>query len=982
MTCEQKVQWFAWLLVAGAFCFSPLCRASITMTNFFNFETAPVHPIDLSPDGTRLAVCNLPDDRVEILDVTGVSPVSIGSVTVGLDPASARFRTASELWVVNSISRSISIVDLPTMRVFATLQTSNRPADVVFAGVPQLAFVSCGLPSLLEAFNPFTWQVVTNIALDGGQPRSLAVSPDGSELYAAFFESGNASTIISSPIAPLGNFPHANALSIPFAPSGGQDPEPNSGTAFNPPINPQVAAVMAPPATGLIVRKNAAGRWMDDNQGDWTEWIHGSNAPFTGRLPGWDMPDHDLAVVNATNYSVSYVPGLMNICMAVGVNPASGQVAVVGTDAINQTRFQPLLNGIFVRVKMALVNTSAQTNSVVDLNPHLNYQSAQTTPDERALSIGDPRAVVWSADGATGYVCGMGSDNVIIVDGQGDRAGTNATIAVGQGPAGLALDEPRGRLYVYNRFDDSVATVAASNRTLSATLQLFNPTPAVITNGRPYLYNTHLTSGLGQASCASCHVDARTDRLAWDLGDPAGSIVPIDPATEYETSLPYPTNNYHPMKGPMVTRTLQDVIGHEPFHWRGDFEGIEAFSGTFTNVLGADDTIDTNAMQELKAFLATIGFGPNPYRNFDNSLSTNVPLAGEVALGRGLLPAGAPLPPGNAVSGQLDFQSIINPGCSFCHTTPTGLGPDMRFVRNQWVQVPLSTNQSHHVELVELPRSSDLPFKIPSLRNLFDRTGMDLFHTNSRAGFGFSHDGAVDSVPRFIQDSFLITDDQATADLTAFLFSFTGSDLITGSTSDPNFGPGLPSLDTPASIGFQLLLNATNESPMLDTMIALAASASNRVDLVAKGFEAGLSRGWFLERTTGLFQSDRQAETEAPAALRALAAPGSEQVYTLVPIGSGERIGIDRDADGFYDRDELDAQHLTFTSCQLTTQGVALTWNTVAGYSYTLQYQDSQSHSAWQNLVAGLVASTNLMSRLDPMPATNATRFYRVIASK
>src|SRR5580704_152804 len=64
-------------------------------TNFFNWETAPVHPVALSPDGTKLVVCNLPDARVEIFDVTSGLPVSLGSVPVGLDPVTVRFRTAT-----------------------------------------------------------------------------------------------------------------------------------------------------------------------------------------------------------------------------------------------------------------------------------------------------------------------------------------------------------------------------------------------------------------------------------------------------------------------------------------------------------------------------------------------------------------------------------------------------------------------------------------------------------------------------------------------------------------------------------------------------------------------------------------------------------------------------------------------------------------------------------------------------------------------
>jgi hypothetical protein len=89
-------------------------------------------------------------------------------------------------------------------------------------------------------------------------------------------------------------------------------------------------------------------------------------------------------------------------------------------------------------------------------------------------------------------------------------------------------------------------------------------------------------------------------------------------------------------------------------------------------------------------------------------------------------------------------------------------------------------------------------------------------------------------------------------------------------------------------------------------MIALANSSASRVEIVVKGFKDSLSRGWFYDRTTGKFQSDRTAETLLPSELRQLAAVGNELTYTVVPRGSGRRIGIDRDEDGYFDRDELD----------------------------------------------------------------------------
>src|SRR5215510_11966658 len=80
--------------------------------SFVNFETPPVHPIALSPDGGQLAVCNLADGRLELFDVSSGTAVSVGSVPVGLDPVSVRYRTSSEAWVVNHISHSISVVDV------------------------------------------------------------------------------------------------------------------------------------------------------------------------------------------------------------------------------------------------------------------------------------------------------------------------------------------------------------------------------------------------------------------------------------------------------------------------------------------------------------------------------------------------------------------------------------------------------------------------------------------------------------------------------------------------------------------------------------------------------------------------------------------------------------------------------------------------------------------------------------------------------
>ena len=92
----------------------------------------------------------------------------------------------------------------------------------------------------------------------------------------------------------------------------------------------------------------------------------------------------------------------------------------------------------------------------------------------------------------------------------------------------------------------------------------------------------------------------------------------------------------------------------------------------------------------------------------------------------------------------------------------------------------------------------------------------------------------------------------------------------------------------------------------------LQRAAAGECDAVVKGNLAGVERGWVCTGSgcggAGSFQSDRTGEPLlTDAQLRAQAnTAGQELTYTAVPVGSGIRIGIDRDEDGFPDRTELD----------------------------------------------------------------------------
>jgi DNA-binding beta-propeller fold protein YncE len=881
-----------------------------------NWETPHVHPVELTPDGQRLLVVSTPDNRLLCFDLSGSLPVQTGSIVVGLDPVSVRARSDVEAWVVNHVSDSVSVVNLVTGLVRATLATDDEPCDVVFAGNPARAFVSCSQANTVLVFDPLNLQAPpARIPIRGEDPRALAVSPAGDQVYAAVFESGNQTTLLAGGTLDPAALPYPPlAVSDAAGPYGGVNPPPNAGAAFDPPID---AGLPSPPAVGLIVRRNAAGRWMDDNGGDWTDFVSGPLAAQSGRPTGWNLLDHDVAIIDAGTLAVSYADGLMNLNMALAVNPATGEVTVVGTDAINHVRYEPNLNGRFLRVELARFAPAAPaTVALADLNPHLTYTAATIPQPLRDESVSDPRGIAWNAAGTRAYVTGMGTNNVVVLDASGARAGLAPTIAVGEGPTGLVVDGPRNRLYVLNKFEASISVVDAVAELETARIAFFDPSPPAIRAGRRHLYDARATSGTGLVSCASCHVDARMDRLSWDVGNPAGSVKPIGTDQNLGAGVSsfgagQTFQDWHPMKGPMLTQTLQDIIGTEPLHWRGDRDGIEEFNPAFQGILGDDEQLDPAEMQEFEDFLATIAFPPNPYRNLDNSLATSLPLPGHHSTGL-FSPAGTPLPNGNAASGRALFHPpsrLDGVSCVTCHALPTGVSPARTFVNEAWEPFPSGPSGEQHHALLQLSISTNEVLKAPQLRNLYERTGLDNTQLESTAGFGFIHDGSVDTIERFVSlPTFQVTSDQVIADLVAFLLSFSGELAADGSADQFLRPPGLPGLSTHAAVGRQVtFVKGTSPSParvaLLDSLLALADARA--IGVVVRGRDGGIVRGATYVGAD-LFQTDRWNELYSREVLMQTASTDNELTFTAVPYRSRIRIGVDQDSDGWFDRDELD----------------------------------------------------------------------------
>src|SRR5688572_17191920 len=564
-------------------------RPGHSLGNFVTFETGQVRPLALSPDENTLFAVNTPDNRLEIFTLDGAgNPTHAGSVPVGMEPVAVAARTNTEVWVVNHLSDSVSIVDLSSApRVVNTLLVGDEPRDIVFAGPGgNRAFITTahrgqnsGVPLVdftTEGIGRADVWVFDATALGGGMggtpltvlelfgdtPRALATSPDGSTVYAGVFHSGNRTATVTEGLVCNGgaSAPACN-ISGSIAPGGLPAPSP-----LNCAGDPQ-------PETGLIVKFDpSVSQWRDELGRNWNTIVR------------FDLPDQDVFAINANaNPPVqSGTPWVSvgTILFNMAVNPVSGQVYVSNTEAKNDRRFEgpggcsTTVQGRLHQSRITVLDDANAADDARHLNKHIDYDVRPAPPSVLDDSLATPLDMAITPDGTTLYVAAFGSSKVGIFDTAELEADSftpdeNDHVAVsGGGPSGLAL---RGnRLYVFTRFDNGLSVVDTGTRTELTHTTLFNPEPSHVVAGRPVLYDAVTTSSNGEASCSSCHVFGDFDSLAWDLGNPDDDTLNNPNPIIFNVGQ---DPDFAPMKGPMTTQSLRGMDHHGPMHWRGDRTG-------------------------------------------------------------------------------------------------------------------------------------------------------------------------------------------------------------------------------------------------------------------------------------------------------------------------------------------------------------------------------------------------------------------------
>jgi cytochrome c peroxidase len=437
-----------------------------------------------------------------------------------------------------------------------------------------------------------------------------------------------------------------------------------------------------------------------------------------------------------------------------------------------------------------------------------------------------------------------------------------------------------GSFYVMTRFDNGISTLDTSTRKEIAHITLHNPEPEHVIEGRQFLYDARLSSSRGDSSCAGCHTFGDMDQLAWDLGNPDDAVAASP--NSYNSNVPRRGRVpfFHPMKGPMSTQSFRGMRGNGPMHWRGDRTGasrdadesieeqaFEDFNVAFTGLLGRAQELSDSQMDAFAKFVLELSYPPNPIRALDNQLSP------QQAAGRDFYM--------NVVSDKITT-------CDGCHALNAEQGQ-------------FGSDGTQSVE----GNAIDEDFKIPQLRNMYQKIGM--FGSTGNAadgkpdmgpqirGVGFAHDGSQTTLVDFLSAAVFQFPNAATRRQVA--------DFTTVFPSDhaPVVGQQISvSSVSPASAQAHERLELLMQRAQLE-------SPGPECELIAKGvientrFDAVLNSGGTF--TTSVSGDDNYSMEDLLAQLTP--DNGNALTFTCVPLGNGTRAGIDRDLDGRWNGDEI-----------------------------------------------------------------------------
>jgi YVTN family beta-propeller protein len=291
-------------------------------------------------------------------------------------------------------------------------------------------------------------------------------------------------------------------------------------------------------------------------------------------------------------------------------------VAFVRPDVVMVAHLNPNPFAPLTQVQQGWVNTNGIT--LVFLSEE-KPQTVGLLFDEVTRYYSNPYDIAIAPDGKLAYVTCGGADQVVVVDVAKaidlikktptekrsqlrntlsiSRQFVTAQIPVGMNPYGVVMSPDGKFVFVANHLGNSVSIINTESREVEAVVDVGHMSETSQLRRGEILFNTASICFQGQFSCASCHPEAHTTGLSWDLEDDGlGNVKNI--------------------------KTFRGVADTGPFRWQGEALtiGDNECAPTVTGAMRGQ-ALSESDLRALEAYVASVPLLPNPYHGEGGAIS-------------------------------------------------------------------------------------------------------------------------------------------------------------------------------------------------------------------------------------------------------------------------------------------------------------------------------------------------------------------------
>ena len=767
--------------------------------NWVNMNPIPVRPMTFSQAAPALFVCNVYNSEISRIDATLSVVQRFRTLWGPVSIAHYVNGTTDLILVVCQHSNALVAHDRVSGDILHVVDLPPEPADLLLDQANSRAFVSCTATDEVVEVNLQTMVIDQRYQINSKVPTFLSFDDNGEVLVAPRW-SGNNSAVHRAPPHP--SFPLDD-------------------------LSPRAMEL------GILDLADPA-------------------------IASQGLPDHDLFWLNrSTGMAEPVARGTGTILLAQGVNPATGRLWQLNTEANNKDpnrQTEPSIRGFISTNRLTMIDlpplgsgqlAAPGPSDIVDLDD-IDPATPGTQYDP-TRSIGLPYAMAFSVTGWA-LVAGLLTDNVVLLSPTGQRF-FEWDLPAGAMPRQILIDPSETFFLVYGADNRVHLFLLAPPPSLFTSIEIgLDPTPAGVKEGRRLFFQANALNG--NASCATCHDEGKHDMLAWNL-----------------------SNGDKDDKGPMVTQTLVGIGRATTFHWRGEQQNnLADFNGAFDKLLGGQQlsTSPGGDFEKFEEFVLSLTNPANPNQGRDRLLDDSIQPPG--------LPVGAPA--ASAVAGQAEFMV----SCASCHSLPVGSSNDL-IADGLVFREPLPKRQWTKIApLHALPYKAFMPDVQVTWNAAHPTLGSVGTQTYPLLGTGLTHGGNPRNAYHFSEFFFGPGAlDQRTSDVTAFMHQF-----------DQGVAPAVHQqvLLSPATV--------TSASQELSSYLIPQALAGNcDIAVFGRATINGQNRvySWTYFQSNGLFLRDTLAWDPPQFFLSQAQAGTGWFVFVGLPVGMGVPWGIDSDND-------------------------------------------------------------------------------------